>query len=70
MQTLVSSPTLLEISDILDEPVAGLDPIVTQNLYSMIKEINSNGITVIMVSHDMSGAIENASHILPYFLSD
>ncbi len=49
---------------ILDEPVAGLDPIVTQNLYSMIKEINQNGITVIMVSHDLNGAIENASHIL------
>ncbi len=49
---------------ILDEPVAGLDPLVTQNLYSMIKEINQNGITVIMVSHDMNGAIENASHIL------
>ena len=49
---------------ILDEPVAGLDPIVTQNLYSMINEINANGITVIMVSHDMNGAIENATHIL------
>ena len=49
---------------ILDEPVAGLDPIVTQNLYSLIKEINSNGITVIMVSHDMNAALEHASHIL------
>lgn len=49
---------------ILDEPVAGLDPIVTQNLYSLIKEINSNGITVIMVSHDMQAAVEYASHIL------
>ena len=49
---------------ILDEPVAGLDPIVTLNLYSLIKELNSNGITVIMVSHDMNAALEHASHIL------
>lgn len=49
---------------ILDEPVAGLDPVVTQNLYTLIKEINRNGITVIMVSHDMKAAVEYASHIL------
>ncbi len=49
---------------ILDEPVAGLDPVVTQNLYKIIKEINESGITVIMVSHDMDAAIKYASHIL------
>ncbi len=49
---------------ILDEPVAGLDPIVTKNLYHLITEINKEGITVIMVSHDIHAAIEFASHIL------
>lgn len=49
---------------ILDEPVAGLDPVVTQSLYKLIKEINDEGITVIMVSHDMDAAIKYASHIL------
>ena len=49
---------------ILDEPVAGLDPIVTENLYSLIKEINKEGITVIMVSHDIKAAVEYASHVL------
>ncbi len=49
---------------ILDEPVAGLDPVVTQNLYKIIKDINSEGITVIMVSHDISSAVKYASHIL------
>lgn len=49
---------------ILDEPVAGLDPVVTQNLYNIIKDINQEGITVIMVSHDMNAAVEYASHIL------
>ncbi len=49
---------------VLDEPVAGLDPMVTKNLYSLISEINKEGITVIMVSHDMNAAVEYASHIL------
>ena len=49
---------------ILDEPVAGLDPVVTKNLYRLISDINKEGITVIMVSHDIHAAIEFASHIL------
>ncbi len=49
---------------VLDEPVAGLDPVVTKNLYSLISQINKDGITVIMVSHDMNAAVEYASHIL------
>ncbi len=49
---------------ILDEPVAGLDPVVTQNLYKIIKDINNEGITVIMVSHDIASAVKYASHIL------
>ena len=49
---------------VLDEPVAGLDPMVTKSLYSLIEEINKSGMTVIMVSHDMEAAVAYASHIL------
>jgi len=49
---------------LLDEPVAGLDPIVTNELYSLIKQINDDGITIIMVSHDINSAVKYASHIL------
>lgn len=50
---------------LLDEPAAGLDPIVTKELYSLIKKINNQmQITVIMVSHDMRSAVKYASHIL------
>ena len=50
---------------LLDEPVAGLDPKVTQELYDLIATLNrEDGITVIMVSHDISSAIRYASHIL------
>ncbi len=59
-RALCATKTLL----VLDEPVAGLDPIVTKNLYRLIADINNDGITVIMVSHDIHAAIEFASHIL------
>ena len=50
---------------ILDEPAAGLDPIVTQDMYNIINELNKkDNITVIMVSHDISQAVKYASHIL------
>lgn len=50
---------------LLDEPVAGLDPVVTQDLYRMIESINrESGITIIMVSHDIKSAVQYASHIL------
>jgi len=49
---------------LLDEPVAALDPLVTHELYEIIKDINKSGITVIMVSHDVKCSVEQASHIL------
>lgn len=49
---------------LLDEPVAGLDPLVTSEMYKIIKDLNKNGITVIMISHDISAATQYASHIL------
>ena len=49
---------------LLDEPVSGLDPKVTAEMYSLIEELNSRGITIIMISHDISSAVQYASHIL------
>ncbi|MGF7145111.1 zinc transport system ATP-binding protein [Anaerotaenia torta] len=50
---------------LLDEPVAGLDPLVTQELYRLIQKINKDtGITIIMVSHDIRSAVKFAGHIL------
>ncbi len=49
---------------LLDEPVAGLDPIATQELYRLIESINKDGLTVVMVSHDIRSAVTFASHIL------
>jgi zinc transport system ATP-binding protein len=50
---------------LLDEPVAGLDPMVTGELYRLIEKINKEtGLTIIMVSHDIKSAVKYASHIL------
>lgn len=50
---------------LLDEPVAGLDPKVTAELYAIIRSLNrQEGITVIMISHDLGAALAHATHIL------
>ena len=60
-RALCATKTLL----LLDEPVTGLDPIVTAEFYQLIRRINrESGIAVVMVSHDIESAVEDASHIL------
>lgn len=50
---------------LLDEPVAGLDPKATAELYAIIEELNrKDGITVLMVSHDIATALTYADRIL------
>ena len=50
---------------LLDEPASGLDPLATQELYRLVADLNRHeGITVLMVSHDITAAVESASHIL------
>ena len=49
---------------LLDEPVSGLDPRVTAELYRIIRDLNREGITILMISHDLQAAAEDASHIL------
>lgn len=49
---------------ILDEPITGLDPKASADMYSLIRNINKDGITVIMVSHDITAAVNNATKIL------
>ena len=49
---------------LLDEPVSCLDPRVTAEMYELISGLNKEGITIIMISHDIDVAISEASHIL------
>ncbi|MCL2153018.1 MAG: ATP-binding cassette domain-containing protein [Oscillospiraceae bacterium] len=49
---------------LLDEPAAGLDPKMTAELYSLIGKLNDDGITIIIISHDICACVKYASHIL------
>ena len=50
---------------LLDEPIAGLDPVVSADMYRLIHDLNSkDGITVVMISHDLDAALKYATHIL------
>lgn len=49
---------------LLDEPVSGLDPKVTAEMYRLIQQLNREGVTILMISHDIQAALKYADHIL------
>jgi zinc transport system ATP-binding protein len=60
-RALCATQTLLA----LDEPAAGLDPLVTAELYGLLQKLNrETGIAIVMVTHDTAAAVRYASHIL------
>jgi branched-chain amino acid transport system ATP-binding protein len=55
-RALMSKPRLL----MLDEPSFGLAPIMVQNMFEMIKEINRQGVTVLLIEQNVRAALEVA----------
>ena len=50
---------------LLDEPVTGLDPMMTEEMYQLISRINrEQNVTILMVSHDLQNVLPYATHIL------
>ncbi|MBQ8506025.1 MAG: ABC transporter ATP-binding protein [Clostridia bacterium] len=50
---------------ILDEPVTGLDPASTDELYGLIRRLNrEHGVSIVMVTHDLRGAMKDANKVL------
>ena len=49
---------------LLDEPVSGLDPKAAETMYELIEKLNGEGVTVLMISHDVRSVVKSASHIL------
>ena len=47
-RALVNTPSVI----IADEPTGNLDPVISQEILNMLNEINKNGTTVIVVTHD------------------
>jgi zinc transport system ATP-binding protein len=49
---------------LLDEPTAGLDPAATSDFYALLAKLNRGGLALVIVSHDIAGTAQYASHIL------
>ncbi|MFZ5450145.1 MAG: ABC transporter ATP-binding protein [Thermodesulfobacteriota bacterium] len=58
-RALASAPTLL----LLDEPASGLDAVETERLRDLILTLRSQGITILLVEHDMGLTMEVADEI-------
>ncbi|MDR1977837.1 MAG: ATP-binding cassette domain-containing protein [Synergistaceae bacterium] len=48
----------------LDEPVAGLDPVAASGLYALLEKLNRDGMTLVMISHDLQSALRYGNKIL------
>ena len=49
---------------VLDEPVTGLDPEATREMYACIRTLHREGCAVLAVTHDIEAALDEAEHIL------
>lgn len=49
---------------LLDEPISGLDPKAAAQMYEIIDQLHREGITIIMISHDLESALNSATHVL------
>lgn len=57
---LATDPRIL----ILDEPIAGLDPLARESFMQLVRKLNNSGVTIIMISHNMDGLCDYASRIV------
>lgn len=57
---LAMDPSIL----ILDEPIAGLDPIGREQFMELIQKLNESGVTILMISHNMDGLCDYASRVI------
>ena len=58
-RALASAPSLL----LLDEPASGLDSVETEKLQEMILALKEQGLTTLLVEHDMGLTMEVADEI-------
>ena len=57
---LAAKPKIL----ILDEPIAGLDPVGREDFLELTKALNAEGVTIIMVSHNADALAESAKRVI------
>ena len=49
---------------LLDEPVNGLDPKIVREIYQMLHKLNKQGLTIIMVSHDVERCLKYCTRVV------
>ena len=49
---------------LLDEPVSGLDPDATAEMYRIVKNLNDSGMAVVMITHDVDASLKIAKSVL------
>lgn len=62
-KVLLSEPRVL----LLDEPTKGLDAYSKRNLQALLSELRRDGLTLLMVTHDVEFAAENADRCALFF---
>ena len=60
VRSLMNNPKLL----ILDEPTAGVDKANVEGFYKTVNELNKEGITIMLITHNMSESKANFTHLL------
>ena len=51
---------------LLDEPVTGLDPEAADTMYRIIKDLHKKGMTIVMVTHDVDSALNDATRVMNF----
>lgn len=57
-RSIMTEPKLL----MLDEPSLGLSPILVEQIFDLIKQINKQGVTILLVEQNAMAALEIANH--------
>jgi len=60
VRSLMNNPKLL----ILDEPTVGVDHDNVKNFYKTVQELNASGITIILITHNISESKDMFTHVL------
>tara|TARA_Y100001938_G_C8079868_1_gene428398 strand:+ start:835 stop:1605 length:771 start_codon:yes stop_codon:yes gene_type:complete len=59
-RAIINNPEIL----LLDEPLAGVNPKLAEDILSLIKRLSDNGITIIMVEHNIEAVMKISERIV------
>ena len=61
-RAIINDPEIL----LLDEPLAGVNPKLAEDILSLIKRLSDNGITIIMVEHNIEAVMKISERIVVF----